>query len=147
MDDGIVDISGKDITRRECTARGKIVLKRSTIEEIKKKNIKKGDPIEAAKISGILAVKNTPYVIPETHNIPLESVKFHFDIQEECISVSCTVKTTYRTGVEIEAIHGVMISLLTLWDMVKYLEKDSDGQYPSTKIMEISVVEKKKEFI
>ncbi|MGC8610831.1 MAG: cyclic pyranopterin monophosphate synthase MoaC [Thermoplasmata archaeon] len=147
MNDGIVDISDKKISRRESIAEGKIVLKKNTIEEIKNKRIKKGDVFEAAKIAGILAIKNTPYTIPETHNIPIESIEFSFFIEEDGIKVRCKVKTTYKTGVEIESLNGVMVALLTIWDMVKYLEKDEDGQYKTTLIKEIRVIEKKKDFI
>lgn len=141
----IIDISNKDVVRREATAEGFIRLKRETLELIRKGEIKKGNPLEVARVAAALAVKNTPNIIPYCHPIPIENVSLDFEIKEEGILVKCYVKATAKTGVEMEALTGVSAALLTIWDMVKYLEKDDKGQYPTTRIEYIRVVEKVKE--
>jgi len=140
----IVDISKKDVVLREATAEGFIRLKKSNLEAIKKGSIKKGDPLETAKVSAALAVKNTPQIIPYCHPIPIEHIDVSFKILEDGIKVLCRVKSISKTGVEMEALVGVTTALLTIWDMVKYLEKDSEGQYPHTRIEGIKVVKKVK---
>jgi len=142
---GMVDISEKKDVLRIAKARGTIVLKSTTVDVIKSGEIKKGDVFEAAKIAGMLAVKNTPNIIPHCHPIPIESVDFSFHMHGNRIDVECEVKAHYKTGVEMEALTGVSVALLTIWDMVKYLEKDENGQYPMTQILGIEVVEKIKE--
>lgn len=144
---GMIDICGKDMVRREAEARGKILLTKKSLNKIDEGGIKKGDPIQVAEISAIQAVKKTPDNIPHCHPIPIEGVDVSFEFSEDGISVICRVKAIYKTGVEMEALSGVNAALLTIWDMVKYLEKDVDGQYPKTKIKDISVTEKIKEKI
>jgi cyclic pyranopterin phosphate synthase len=78
------------------------------------------------------------------HNIPLDNVDAQFVMDDDSVEVRCSVTATYRTGVEMEALTGVSVGLLTIWDMVKYLEKDDQGQYPSTKITDVIVTEKRK---
>ncbi len=141
---GMVDISNKTPILRVARARGTIVLKSTTIDVIKEGNVKKGDVFETAKIAGMLAVKRTPELIPHCHPIPIESVDFSFHMHGNRIDVECEVKAHYKTGVEMEALTGVSVALLTIWDMVKYLEKDENGQYPMTQIKDIEVLEKKK---
>ncbi len=141
---GMVDISNKTPILRVARARGTIVLKSTTIDVIKEGNVKKGDIFETAKIAGMLAVKRTPELIPHCHPIPIESVDFSFHMHGNRIDVECEVKAHYKTGVEMEALTGVSVALLTIWDMVKYLEKDENGQYPMTQIKDIEVLEKKK---
>lgn len=142
VDKGMVDISEKEVVEREAEAKGKIKLEKNTLQAIDQGKIKKGDPFEASKISAINAVKNTPDLLPYCHPIPVEGVDISFDVGEEDIEMRCRVKAPYKTGVEMEALTGVSVGLLTIWDMVKYLEKDEKGQYPSTRITDIEVVEK-----
>ena len=141
---GMVDISSKDEVLRIARARGTIVLRSTTAEVIRKGEVKKGDVFETAKIAAMLAVKKTPELIPHCHPIPVESVKIEFNMHGNRIDVECEVKAHYKTGVEMEALTGVSVALLTIWDMVKYLEKDENGQYPMTQIKDIEVVEKRK---
>jgi cyclic pyranopterin phosphate synthase len=141
---GMVDISSKPVIYREARACGKIFLRKETIKAIKEKRVEKGDPIEVARVSATLAVKNTPQIIPYCHPIPIESVKVFFDVKNDHVEVCVDVKTSAKTGVEMEALTGVSAALLTIWDMVKYLEKDERGQYPVTKIHDIKVIEKLK---
>ncbi len=138
------DISRKDEMRREAVAAGKIVLKPSTIESIRRKEVEKGDALETAKVAGILAVKKTPELIPYCHPLNIDYAGVEFTLGDTTVSCKCTVRAFYRTGVEMEAITGVSAALLTLWDMVKYLEKDENGQYPTTSIDGIRVVSKVK---
>ncbi|PKP60143.1 MAG: cyclic pyranopterin monophosphate synthase MoaC [Candidatus Altiarchaeales archaeon HGW-Altiarchaeales-1] len=140
----MVDISEKDIVERIAIAEGKIYLKRETIDKILKKEIKKGDVLTTAEISAINAVKNTPNLILLCHQIPITNVDVHFKINEKenSITASVKVKAIAKTGVEMEALTGVSIALLTIWDMTKYIEKDEKGQYKTTRINNIKVIEK-----
>ena len=138
----MIDISEKKPIEREASASGRIILKRETIQKIKDKEIKKGDPLAVAEIAAINASKQTQLLIPLCHQIPLGKVDLKFEVREDYIEAVCCVKTVAKTGVEIEALVGVSIALNTIWDMVKYLEKDENGQYPNTRITDIKVVEK-----
>lgn len=140
----MVDVSLKEVVHREAEAVGKIQLKKGTVDAIKAGKVKKGDPISVAEVASILAVKRTPETIPLCHPIPITSVTTEFQLGGDCIEARCRVTADYKTGVEMEALAGVAAALLTIWDMVKYLEKDEDGQYPSTAIAGIRVVEKRK---
>jgi len=140
----MIDISGKDVVPRSATATGKIILKKETIQAIKNGEIKKGDPLTVAEIAAIQAVKKTPDLIPLCHPIPISSVDTSFRIHEKHIEVTCTVTAHYKTGVEMEALTGVSAALLNILDLVKYLEKDQNGQYPTAKITDIRVLEKRK---
>lgn len=141
----MVDISKKEDSQRAARAEGEIGLKKSTILAIKEGTIKKGDVLSTAQTAAIMAVKNTPNLIPLCHPVPVNSVEVAFDVKDESITASCHVKAHYKTGVEMECLTGVSVALLTIWDMVKYLEKDENGQYPSTCIRDIKVVLKEKE--
>ena len=101
--------------------------------------------LAAAEIAGVLAAKRTADLIPLCHPIPLSHVSLRFEVADEAVTSQCTVTTHYKTGVEVEALVGVTTSLLTIWDMVKYLEKDKGGQYPFTQIRNIRVTKKWKE--
>lgn len=138
----MIDISEKDIVERKAIAQGEIILKKVTIEMIKKGEIKKGDVLTVSQIAGINAVKNTSQIIPLCHLILLTHISLNFKIEEDKILCTCEVKADYKTGVEMEALVGVNTALLTIWDMVKYLEKDENGQYPRTCIQNIKVNKK-----
>jgi cyclic pyranopterin phosphate synthase len=140
----MIDISGKEVSDRSAVASGRIKLKGTTIELIKKGEIKKGDVISTARVAGIMAAKHTADLIPLCHQIPIEKVEVRFDIKNEEITVSCEVKASYKTGVEMEALSCASVALLTVWDMTKYLEKDISGNYPDTKIFDLQVDRKVK---
>lgn len=140
----MVDITRKDPTIREARASGTIFLKEETIALIKKNAIEKGDVFAVARVAAIQAVKRTSEIIPLCHPIPVEHVSVDFEVSEREISVTVSVKTTAKTGVEMEALTGVSVALLTIWDMTKKYEKDASGQYPTTLIKEIRVTEKLK---
>ncbi len=142
----MVDVSGKAEIYREATATGKIKLKPETIDLIKTGKIAKGDPLYTAKIAGVLAAKKTSDLIPLCHPLPLTNVEVDVEITDKStVSVTATVKTKAQTGVEMEALTAVSVSLLTVWDMTKQYEKDMAGQYPSTAIENIHVVRKVKQ--
>ena len=140
----MIDITDKNTVKREAMATGTIKLNKETIKLIREKQVKKGDVLETAKIAGTIAVKNTSGMIPYCHPVPVMSIDFNFEVEDSKIIVTCRVKAIYRTGVEMEAINGVQVALLTIWDMVKYLEKDETGNYPDTSIGNVTVVYKRK---
>lgn len=144
---GIVDITGKPPVRRTATATGLIRLKYSTVEAIRSGSVKKGDVISTARVAAILAVKDTPRLIPFCHQISITAVDVLFEIGQETVRATVTVASVGKTGVEMEALAGVSAALLNVWDMVKYLEKDETGNYPSTEIDGIGVIEKRKESV
>lgn len=140
----MIDVSGKETVYRQATAVGSIKLKKTTIETIKKGQIKKGDPLTMGETAAILAVKKTPELIPLCHNIPIGKVDVTYTFTEDSVEARCTVVTNAQTGVEMEALMGVTTALLNIWDMTKYLEKDEKGQYPDAVITDIRVLEKRK---
>jgi cyclic pyranopterin phosphate synthase len=140
----MVDIADKESVPRTAEAAGRITLKKETIEAIKSGRVKKGDPLAVAEIACIQAVKRTPDLIPMCHQIPISSVDASFIFGADYVEARCRVSATYKTGVEMEALTGVSIALLNIWDMVKYMEKDEAGQYPTTRIADIKVIEKRK---
>lgn len=141
---GMVDITEKPVIRRQAEASGKIFLSPETIQKINARQIKKGDPLLVAEVSAMNAGKQTHVLIPHCHQIHLDMVSVSFEVSKQAIEVRCIVKTHARTGVEMEALVGVSMALNTIWDMVKYLEKDEGGQYPLTRITDIHVVIKEK---
>lgn len=142
----MVDISNKPQSLREAVAEGKIRLKRSTIELIKKGLVEKGDVRTVTEIVGLLAAKRTPLLLPLCHPIPITnvSIDMKIDENESCIVITARVKTIAQTGVEMEALTATVLALLNIWDMVKKYEKDERGEYPSTLIYDVRVISKKK---
>ena len=127
-DDGkavMVDITEKNVTERTAVATGEIVMNKETLEAVKKGNIKKGDVLGVARIAAIMAGKQTQTLIPMCHNILLTNAKieFSFDDEENKILIKSTVKTTGKTGVEMEALTMVAIAGLTIYDMCKSMDK------------------------
>lgn len=121
----MVDISNKEFTNRVATASGKIFLCEEAFFKIKNKDIKKGDVLTIAQVAGIMATKNTYNLIPMTHPININGVNLTFKLDEKefSIEVILEVKTFGKTGVEIEAITGVSVTLVTIYDMVKSIDK------------------------
>ncbi len=139
----MVDVSEKPEIHREATATGRIKLQPKTIQLMKEGKIAKGDPCYTARIAGILAAKKTSELIPLCHPLPLTNVEVNVKLEaRNSVTVTSRVKTKAQTGVEMEALTATAAALLTVWDMVKQYEKDSQGQYPSTAIKDIHVVEK-----
>lgn len=140
----MVDISEKDHVNRIAKASGLIELQPETLEKIRKDKVPKGNVFSVAQAAGVMAVKNTPDIVPLTHPIPITAVDVDLDLQEGGVRTEVEVKSRGQTGVEMEALTGVKAVLLTVWDMVKGFEKDESGQYPSTKITDVEVLEKVK---
>ena len=119
----MVDINNKKESKREATATGSIILSKKAINEIKKEKISKGNVLNTARIAGIMAAKKTSDLIPLCHPIPVEAIKIDFDIEDNNINVFAVVSTTNKTGVEMEALMAVNIACLTIYDMVKSIDK------------------------
>lgn len=138
----MVDITEKPVSYREATAVGKIRLRGPTLNAIREGRVKKGDPLEVSKIVAIQAVKQTPQALPFCHNISITGVDVETRLVEDGVEVRVTVRSTGKTGVEMEALYAVATALLNVWDMVKYLEKDETGNYPYTEVTSVRVVKK-----
>jgi len=141
---GMVDVTDKPVVGRQAEAAGRIVLSGTTLERIRRGEIKKGDPRVVAEVAAMNAAKQTHLLIPHCHQIALDTVTVSFRMSGDAIEARCLVRARARTGVEMEALVGVTAALNTIWDMVKYLEKDAAGQYPHTRITDIRVVRKEK---
>ncbi len=122
----MVDVSGKDITEREAIAVGELHMSESTRRILFSGGGKKGDALATARIAGIQAVKKTPELIPLCHSIPVGSVNILVEEISElnAARVTTTVRTVGQTGAEMEALTGTTVALLTLYDMLKSLQKD-----------------------
>jgi len=138
----MVEVGNKEVVKRTAIANGKIHLQRVTIDLIKREEIKKGNVLTTAQIAAILAVKSTHNLIPLCHPLKITGIDVDFDVGEDFVETEVTVRCIGETGVEMEALTGVSVGLLTIWDMVKSVEKDENGQYPSTRISDIVVSEK-----
>jgi len=140
----MVDISEKKEVVREAVAEGRIRLREATLRAIREGTLVKGNVLATARVAAILAVKETPRIIPLCHPIPLSGIDVDFDDGEGFIRATVRVRSRGPTGVEMEALTGVSVALLTIWDMVKSAEKDKAGQYPETGIDGIRVLGKRK---
>ncbi len=138
----MVDISEKHEVSRLARAAGEIILSGETIEKIRTGNVEKGNVLATARVAAVLAIKKTPEIIPMCHQIPITAIDVDFEIGRGMISAEVKVRTVGKTGVEMEALTGVSAALLTIWDMVKSVEKDESGNYPNTSIQNIRVLEK-----
>jgi cyclic pyranopterin monophosphate synthase len=138
----MVDVSEKREVPRLARAAGDIILSEETVEKIRTGNVEKGNVFATARVAAILAIKKTPEIIPMCHQIPITAIDVDFEIGKGMISVEVKVRTVGKTGVEMEALTGVSAALLTIWDMVKSVEKDESGNYPNTSIQNIRVLEK-----
>jgi cyclic pyranopterin phosphate synthase len=141
----MVDISDKSKSSRRAMASGHIRLKAATIEAIRGRTIEKGNVLATARIAAVQAVKRTWDMIPMCHQIPITHVDVEFDVKDDRVEAAVEVRSVGKTGVEMEALHGVSVALLTVWDMVKSAEKDGTGNYPHTVISDVRVEEKVKE--
>lgn len=122
----MVDVSQKDETVREAVAEGRVYMKPETLSMIAAGNIPKGEVIPAARLAGIMAAKRTWELIPLCHNIPVDSVKVDISMDEHssCVDITATVKCTWKTGVEMEALTAVSVAALTVYDMCKAVDKE-----------------------
>ena len=121
----MVDVSEKPDTARTAVAEGIIRMTRECFEKVREGGMKKGDVLAAARVAGIMGAKRTPDLIPLCHILNLTGVSLEFEMlpRESAIRAVCTVKTTGKTGVEMEALTGVSVALLTIYDMCKAVDK------------------------
>jgi cyclic pyranopterin phosphate synthase len=119
----MVDVSAKPATDRRATARGKLLLSRETLDLIREGRTPKGDVLGAARIAGIMAAKRTPDLIPLAHPLPLSHASVDLEFEKDGIAIEATVGTTAPTGVEMEALTAVAVAGLTLYDMLKAIER------------------------
>jgi len=138
----MVDVSDKPDVVREATAKGRIYLRAETLAAIREGRAVKGNVLATARVAAVLAVKDTSRMIPMCHPLDLGGITVDFEDGEGFIETAVKVRSYGKTGVEMEALTGVSVALLTVWDMVKSAEKDENGQYPETRIENIRVVEK-----
>jgi cyclic pyranopterin phosphate synthase len=122
----MVDVSAKPQSARRAIAAGKIRLRRETLELISKNKIAKGNVFTTARIAGIQAAKQTAQLIPLCHTLPLGEVKIDIVTSNDGAEVKCTARTVAQTGVEMEALTGVSIALLTVYDMCKAVDKEME---------------------
>jgi len=120
----MVDVGRKGDTEREAVARGRVVMKPGTLEQIKTASLKKGDVLAVARVAGIMAAKKTPDLIPLCHPIMIDNIAVDFDLSEGgAVGITATAKSTGRTGVEMEALVAASVSALTIYDMCKSVDK------------------------
>jgi cyclic pyranopterin monophosphate synthase len=134
----MVDVSAKEVTERTARAAGAIRMAPATLEAIRKNGIEKGDVAAVARVAGIMAAKRTAELIPLCHPLPLTSVEVELDPDDGLpgLIVTATVRTVSRTGVEMEALTAVVVTLVTIYDMAKAVDR-------SMLISDVRVVEKK----
>jgi cyclic pyranopterin phosphate synthase len=133
----MIDVSAKPLSARTAIAKGKISLSKETVDLIEKNQIAKGNVIVTARIAGIQAAKQTAQLIPLCHTLPLNEVKIDIITSTEAAEVTCTARTIAQTGVEMEALTGVAVALLTIYDMCKAVDK-------KMQISDVRLMEKKK---
>jgi cyclic pyranopterin phosphate synthase len=119
----MVDVSAKPLSARTAVAQGRIELAKETVALIRQNEIAKGDVIATSRLAGIQAAKRTAHLIPLCHTIPLSEVKIEIELAQGGATVSCTARTVAQTGVEMEALTGVSVALLTIYDMCKAVDK------------------------
>ena len=133
----MVDIGQKGDTEREAVARGRVMIKPTTLEQIRSAGLKKGDALATARIAGIMAAKRTPDLIPLCHPILIDSIAIEFDLsRDDSIGITARVKSTGKTGVEMEALVATAVTALTIYDMGKSVDREMT-------IAEIQLVSKK----
>jgi len=119
----MVDVGSKEIVKRTAMATGLIRMAAETMQAIRDDQVKKGNVLAVARVAGIQAAKATPALIPLCHILPLDSVRIDFEFRAEGVLVTCSVACQARTGVEMEALTGVSVALLTVYDMCKAMDK------------------------
>ena len=120
----MVDVSAKPLSSRTAVAAGKISARKETLALIESNKIAKGNVFATARIAGIQAAKQTADLIPLCHTLPLSEVKIDIATTNSAVEVTCTARTVAQTGVEMEALTGVAVALLTIYDMCKAVDKE-----------------------
>ena len=119
----MVDVSTKSVTVREARAKGRVIMQEQTAALVRDGQAAKGDVLAAARIAGIMAAKSTSTLIPLCHPLPLEAVTIDLEVGAASIEITATARTTGRTGVEMEAMMAVSLAALTIYDMMKAVDK------------------------
>jgi len=119
----MVDVGAKPITEREAIARGSIRMSTAALKIVRSGKVKKGDPLQAARVAGIMAAKQTSALIPLCHPLPLTSVNVDLTPTKRGYDIEARVRTTAQTGVEMEALTAVAVAALTMYDMIKAVDK------------------------
>lgn len=119
----MVDTGTKEITSRRAIASARVLMSNETVSALREHRTPKGDPLEAARLAGIMAAKRTSDLIPLCHPLPLTHVDIHATVQDDGVSLEAEVSTNAQTGVEMEALTAVSVAALTIYDMCKALEK------------------------
>jgi cyclic pyranopterin phosphate synthase len=119
----MVDVGDKPNTAREATARGSIRMSREALDQVRSGAVKKGDPLQAARLAGIMAAKQTSSLIPLCHPLPISSANVELIPTDRGYDIEARVRTTAQTGVEMEALMAVSVAALTIYDMVKAVDK------------------------
>jgi len=119
----MVDTGGKEISSRRAVASARVVMKSGTVEALRNRRTPKGDPLETARLAGIMAAKKTADLIPLCHPLPLTHIDVQAQLEDSGVSLTAEVSTNAQTGVEMEALTAVSIAALTIYDMCKALDK------------------------
>ena len=119
----MVDVSGKDVTAREATASGRVLVSPAVVALLRGEGVPKGDALAVARLAGIMGAKQTPSLVPLCHPLSISGVSVDLAVTDESVDITATVRTTDRTGVEMEALTAVSVAALTVIDMVKAVDK------------------------
>lgn len=119
----MVDVSAKDVTSRVAVASGRVLVSPEVVRLLRGEGVPKGDALGVARVAGIMAAKRTPDLVPLCHPLAISGVTVDLDVEETAVAITATVRTTDRTGVEMEALTAVSVAALTVVDMVKAVDK------------------------
>jgi cyclic pyranopterin monophosphate synthase len=121
----MVDVSPKAATDRVATASGRVVVAASTADLLRRGDVPKGDALGVARVAGIMAAKRTPDLVPLCHPLAISGVTVDLEVTDDAVRITATVRTTDRTGVEMEALTAVSVAALTVYDMIKAVDKEA----------------------
>ena len=121
----MVDVSGKEVTARSATASGKVLVSPAVVELLRGEGVPKGDALGVARVAGIMAAKRTPDLVPLCHPLAISGVTVDLEVEDYGVAITASVRTTDRTGVEMEALTAVSVAALTVVDMVKAVDKSA----------------------
>ncbi|HEU4515505.1 MAG TPA: cyclic pyranopterin monophosphate synthase MoaC [Nocardioidaceae bacterium] len=119
----MVDVSGKDETLRQAVASGRVLVSADVVGLLRGEGVPKGDALGVARVAGIMAAKRTPDLVPLCHPLSISGVTVDLEVEDDAVAITATVRTTDRTGVEMEALTAVSVAALTVVDMVKAVDK------------------------
>jgi cyclic pyranopterin phosphate synthase len=137
-------VHDKPAVYRRAVARGLLTLSAGTLRAVRSGRVEKGDPIATGEVAGLSAMKRTSDLIPHCHAVSLTGSRVTLTPTLRGIRADVEAETVGPTGVEMEALVGVSVALLTVWDMVKYLEKDAKGLYPTARLTDVRILVKQK---